>query len=180
MALLTDQLLADASTLLADQGFALRVADLSSGRPWLLAENENFLIGVLVSDEVSTLLDEEPLAAAALAELVRLGQAQSKQWDVYLVLLATGQPQTSEDERGLAELQYNLRALRRLVGAGVRDADQMTHALASFLPLRKPAADLELAALEALAEELVVNGVDPGVVARYIDVFRQQGSLDGA
>jgi hypothetical protein len=175
---LGDKLLSTAAAELASGGFDTRIGDLApSGHAWLLAENELFLLGVVVEDGISDLAEIEPYASTQLMELVDRGDAQSKRWDVYLVLLSLEIPTNSEEIQVLSQLEHNLRTLRRIVAVGVTGEDELRVALAPFLPLKRAVGDLQVAALEALRDELIVNGVSVEVADRYISIFKEKGSL---
>lgn len=177
---IADNLLADAAAELRGHGFDARIVDFGgNGFPWLLAEDANFLLAVVVATDVSELAAVEPQASAALSQLVEAGDPRSKKWDLYLVLLSTSMPRDADELQVLNDLEHNLRAIRRLVSAGVAGQEEVRVALAPFLPLKPAAGDLELTALDALRDELVINGVNNDRASQYIAVFREKGSLDG-
>jgi hypothetical protein len=188
---ITDTLLADAAAELRGHGFDARIVDFAkspgkkgtrgrrTGVPWVLAEDAHFLLAVVVATSVSELAAVEPQASSALSQLVEAGNPRSKKWDLYLVLLSTAMPQNADELQVLNDLEHNLRAIRRLVSVGVAGHDEVRMALAPFLPLKPAAGGLEVAALDALRDELVINGVSDSRASQYVAVFREKGSLNG-
>jgi hypothetical protein len=179
-----DALLQAAERVLVQAGFAVRIELLEgSDQPWLLGENELFALGAIAGD---TLEELEPIESTATQVLLRrLGglEGGAKRWDAYLVLL-TSQRWSTVDSRDRADVVYNTRGIRRLIGAELTPAEDadidevVAHALKPFLPLRDPLGagldDLD----QALVAALVLNGVDPQAAPRYVAAYRTRGSLD--
>jgi hypothetical protein len=178
------QLLDAASSILSRAGFVSRIEPLGEDGPvWLLAEDSLFAIAVLAGDSLAELKEVESLASEALLD--RLGGIASgaKRWDVYLVFI-TPQRWASLDDRERVEFEYNTRGIRRLVGAQVIPGDEgdieepILGVLRPFLPLSDPIGSA-LADLDgALADALVVNGVDQGRAVQYVAAFRARGDLE--
>jgi hypothetical protein len=158
-------------------GFDTRVEMLESSVPWILAENAYFLVGVVVTESFAQVEAVEPEAVLALLRRIERGSAESKVWDAYLLLTCPDVLRTADEVESAAAVSQSLRGVRRLVAAEVTGPSDMRRALAPFLPLPKPAAEFEVSALEALRVELVVNGVPEVDAMRYVEAFRDEGSL---
>ena len=114
-----------------------------------------------------------------MSELLAEADLGAKRWDAYLILLASG----GSDERGrraVLDLQYNTRALRRIVALGVAaDEDAVVSAPSTFMPLPDPPSGGLTAAFDDLIEQLVVNGIDRYRAHAAITAYRKSGSGDG-
>jgi hypothetical protein len=153
------------------------------GPVWLLAENPLFAIAVLAGESLDDLKEIENLASESL--LNRLGGVASgaKRWDVYLVFV-TPQRWASLDDRERMEFEYNTRGIRRLVGAQVVPSDEgdieepIAGVLRPFLPLSEPIGSALDDLDNALADALVVNGIDQERATQYVAAFRARGDLE--
>lgn len=67
-----------------------------------------------------------------------LRRAPGKAWNVYSVFLAA-QPANEIESRHLAEIEEELMATRKIVGAGLASAEDVSKALAPLLPLHSVA-----------------------------------------
>jgi len=171
-------LLAEARRILAEYGFRIRESRLPdpADAPWLLAENEYFLIALAAGQAFDDLKVFEGYLASALGELLEVSEIGAKRWDAYVVLLASA----DSSERGnpaVIDLEHNTRALRRLVSLGVSKAT-VEKALAPFLPLPGPPPGGLPSAYDQLIEELVVHGIESSVAARTVNVYRRSGDWD--
>lgn len=172
------QILASARRVLAARGFRLQESRLPepADAPWLLAENEYFLIAVVAGRTVDDIRVFEGYVAAALNELLANSAVGSKRWDSYVVLLASA----DADQRGrpsVLELEYNTRSLRRLVSLGVTEAS-VEEALSPFFSLPDPPAGGLPPAYDELVEQLVVHGVDAERAQSAVASYRHSGGLD--
>lgn len=165
---------------LEDASFDIEVGPLpggDSGDIWVLAENESFLVGLVVVDRLARLAALEPTATAALLERIKDASPEAKQWDVYLLLVSPESARSAADLETVAAITRSLRGIRRLVGLEVASSNDVRRVLAPFVPLAPPAVDFEVSALDALQQELSVNGVDAALAQQYLDVFRNARSL---
>lgn len=171
-----------ARRVLAGRGFRVSEAQLPGlgDTPWLLAENELFVLGVVAGEGLEDLQILETYAAPVLSELMAEADLGAKRWDAYLILLASG----GSDERGnraVVDLQYNTRALRRIVALGVpANEEAVAAALSTFLPLPEPPSGGLTAAFDDLIEQLVINGIDRKRAEASVVAFRESGSRDGS
>ncbi|HZW43607.1 MAG TPA: hypothetical protein VFF32_04330 [Dermatophilaceae bacterium] len=133
-------LLGLAHRVLKRRGFLVREGALRglADAPWLLAESDDFVLAVVAGRGIADLELLESHAAPELGEMLAQGDLGPKRWDAYLVLMASG----DSDERGnreVVDLQYNTRALRRIVALGVSaDEEAVLSVLATFMPLPDP------------------------------------------
>lgn len=172
------QLLAAARRVLGASGFRVREARLPEpvDVPWLLAENEYFVIAVGAGHALADIRMIESYVAAALGDLLAETDLGAKRWDAYVVLLA----RTDAEERGRAdvlEIEYNTRSLRRMVSLGVTEA-AVEEALATFVALPKPPAGGLPSAYEELVEQLVVHGIERAEAQDVVATYRREGELD--
>ncbi len=148
-------------------------------RPWLVAENAWFAIGVIVGQTVEELRELESLAVESLLARVATVDASPKRWDMYLLMLAADEAAGAADKNLVATFRYNTHGLRRLVAHGVEgDADKVAWALRPFLPLPEGSdagLDDPFAALES---DLVLRGVEPSTASRYVGEFRATGEVE--
>lgn len=164
-------LLEEARTVLVSSEFSVRSDFLTAERlPWLLAENELFALGVAAARTLDDLVALDVHATEAIADRIR--NAGAKRWDGYLVLIASedGTDIGSETARSLT---YNTALLRRVVSLGVPTGlDGVRQALRSFLPLPPPSTATVGSAFVDLADELVLQGIDRGLVEEAIQDYQ--------
>jgi hypothetical protein len=172
-------LLRDAETILVGAGFLTRHEYISEATtPWLLAENEFFVIAVAVAP---TLTDAEAIESFAAAELLRrvsMGDVGGKRWDAYLVILCEELVSDPDATRRLVELQYDMRGVRRLVSTGVTDSGPVRDALRPFLPLPPPMPGGVADAFSALVDQLTLNGIEQTKAQLYVTAYAERGDLD--
>jgi hypothetical protein len=174
----SDGLLDAAAAVLEGSGFRVLRAVLPPGRPWLLAENDFFAIGILTGSSLHELTVTESLATEAV--LKRLGGVEggAKRWDAYLVLL-TSESSREANDRERVGLVYNTRGLRRIVGQGLSPSEEsVARVLTLFLPLSDPLESSLGDVGSELAEALAVNGIDQTRAERYVSAYLSRGSLD--
>jgi|tagenome__1003787_1003787.scaffolds.fasta_scaffold20718352_2 hypothetical protein len=174
-------LLGLARRALAARGFRVSEGQLPGlgDTPWLLAESDLFVLAVVAGQGLQDLQILESYAAPVLSERLAEADLGAKRWDAYLILLASG----GSDERGAREvldLQYNTRALRRIVALGVAaDEGAVLSALSTFMPLPDPPSGGLTAAFDDLIEQLVVNGIDRDRAQAAVTAYREPRSGDG-
>lgn len=172
-------LLRDAEEILSGAGFLTRheyIAEVTT--PWLLAENEFFVVAVVAA---ATLPDAEHVEAFAAAELlnrVSTVDVGGKRWDAYLVILCEELVSDPAATRRLVELQYDMRGIRRLVATGVTDSGPVADALRPFLPLPPPMPGGLADAFAALVDQLTLNGIEQAKAELYVTAYAESGSLD--
>lgn len=146
----------------------------------LLAQNRFFVMLIGAAPTATELQELEPAAVTELTRRTSSSQLGAKQWDVYLVLLASQElPDDGRTASELATINYNTRFVRRIAQTGVRpDLEDVSRALSTFLPL-PTARDPEVLedALALLERELPAHGVTPTLAGRAVAAYRQTGSL---
>lgn len=175
-------LVAFARRVLAARGFRVRESQLPGlgDTPWLLAESELFVLAVVAGRGLEDLQILESYAAPALSELLVGADLGAKRWDAYLVLLASGDS-AERGRRAVLDLQYNTRALRRIVVLGVSaDEDAVLAALTTFVPLPDPPSGGLSSAFDELIEQLVINGVAHEIAEAAVAAYRLTGSIHGS
>lgn len=172
-------LLAEVDVRLREAGFS--TAQRTSGHaeiPWLLAEDPFFILGVAAGRTIGDVYGLEALIAAEFGALVAKGQVGAKRWDAHLVLIASDEAPSGTTAHAMS-LQYDLRALRRIVAHGLAtNPDRLVQALAPFLPLPDSGTTLGSTPMQELKEELVVNGIDESDAEMAVAAFEQDGDLD--
>jgi hypothetical protein len=178
--LFSDNRLLDlAEAVLTEAGFATRRAFVASAdAPWLLAEDQLFVIAVIATKTLADARRLESYAATELLQRIATPVVGAKKWDAYLVLLAEQIVDDPLETRQLVELQYNTRGVRRLVASGVSDRASIAPVLRPFLPLPRPVPGGLSDSLTGLAEQLVLNGIERDKAERYVAAFAQTGNLD--
>ncbi len=147
--------------------------------PWLLAESDLFVLSVVAGRGLQDLQILESHAAPALSELLGQADIGAKRWDAYLILMASGD---SEERGGRAvlDLQYNTRALRRIVALGVpAEEAAVLAALSTFMPLPEPPSGGLTSAFNELIDQLVINGIARDRALAAVAEYRAEGSADG-
>lgn len=173
-------LLTQAGTVLRANGFSVTAEHLvEADSGWVLAENELFIVAVVAG---SDLLELRRLESFAVPELIdRLKRAEGvggKRWDAYLVLLGRRAGDASDEARHLVAIEYNTRGVRRLVAVGVEPTEESVRGvLRPFMPLPPPTPGGLADALQDLAEQLTLNGVEPDDAHRMVAAFQDTGHL---
>ena len=191
-AVMSSELLELARLVLERAGYATEAVDLPA--VWeeersahrieptrmLLAQNRFFVVLVGAAPTLDELRELEPAAATELTRRASSSELGAKQWDVYLVLLASQPlPDDGRTASEIAAINYNTKFVRRIAHAGVRpDIEAVSRALAPFLPLptaREP--EVLEDALTLLERELPAHGATPTLAGRAVASFRHTGSL---
>lgn len=179
------QLLELTSMVLADAGYSLEelvVDDVSI----VLGESPDNIVVMTATVTVRELVAAESILSRFLVQRLSEASAGGKRWDAYVAVLTrqSADVQTSDTLFGLT---YNLRHVRRLLKVGVDPTlAGVARALRALLPL--PRVDSMTALndpLDALAQQLVADGIDEEIVSRSIGHFRgtnvrSSGGLGGA
>ncbi len=145
-----------------------------------LFEDEYNVVGLAVFATCRELLRSWPDLQGSLVDLIsqKVGYAESKAWDGYLVLLTPGV--TSEDEIEVDGARYDTTRLRKLVATGndLSSASDVERFLRPLLPLRIGAQTLtQTSALDMLPALLESQEVDQATTRVLIQAFAQQASL---
>jgi len=102
-----------------------------------LFEDKYNVVGIAVFTTAAELLSAWADLQGALVDVIsrHVGQAESKAWDGYLVLLTTGMAPSSDVE--IEDLRYDTTRLRKLVATGddMNSAGDVERLLRSLLPL---------------------------------------------
>ena len=175
-------LLALAHRVLRQRGFRTRegvLRDLGD-TPWLLAESDEFVVAVVAGRSLLDLELLETHAAPELGELLASGDLGAKRWDAYLVLMASGDS-GARGNREVVDLQYNTRALRRIVALGVSaDEDAVLGVLSTFMPLPEPRAGGLTSAFDELIDQLVINGIEHERAEAAVEEYRREAHTNDA
>ena len=172
-------LLRDAEAILTRAGFLTRheyIAEITT--PWLLAENEFFVVAVVAATTLSDAERVEAFAAAELLNRVSTVDVGGKRWDAYLVILCEELVSDPEATHRLVTLQYDLRGVRRLVATGVTDSGRVADALRPFLALPPPMPGGLADAFAALVDQLTLNGIEQAKAKLYVTAYAESGGLD--
>src|SRR5438270_7781004 len=78
-----------ADAILKGGGFATSLVRLSPNLRLLVAENEYFVLGIVIAPTLDDLLKMESALAISFVNRLATEAAGPKQWDAYLVLLTT-------------------------------------------------------------------------------------------
>jgi hypothetical protein len=173
-----DELLRVIETVLADQGFHVKIV---RGRiDLVLAENSYFVVAVAAMNTIDDLIHAEPVAFEALAQLVESATLGPKKWDTYLVLLTQEKSAENEDvTRDLYAINYDTSRLRRIAHTGVDPTPEaVSSALALFV---EPSSDTSASpadAFDSLLQALTFRGIDEELAHRAITAFEQGATLD--
>jgi hypothetical protein len=171
-------LLDETNAILGEAGFATRRSVLASaGVPWLLAEDQFFVIAVVVTPSLVDAMRVESFAVPELLAQVAGGELGAKKWDTYLVMLTEELADEDADARRVTDIQYNTRGVRRLLGVGASDRESLRAVLRPFLPLPHIRQGAMADALAGMADQLALNGVDRVEAERAIAQFIVRGDL---
>lgn len=172
------ELLRVTGTVLADQGF--HVQNVSGSIDLVLAENNYFVVAVAAMNTIGDLIQAEPIAFEALAQLIESAALGPKKWDTYLVLLT--QEKSAEDDnvtRDLYAINYDTSRLRRIAHTGVDPTpDAVRHALAPFVEPSSNTSAAQADAFDSLLRALISRGIDGELAQRAIAAFEQGAMLD--
>lgn len=175
-------LLALAQRVLKRHGFRIwegLLRDLGD-TPWVLAESDDFVLAVVAGRSLSDLELLESHAAPELGEMLTSGDLGPKRWDAYLVLMASGDS-GARGKREVVDLQYNTRALRRIVALGVSaDEDAVLGVLSTFMPLPDPPAGGLTSAFDELIDQLVINGIERERAEASVQEYRREAPTNDA
>jgi hypothetical protein len=130
-------LLALASIVLEEAGFATAGVNGTEGVQLLLAENEEFVLAVSQVDDVNDFASADASTSEYLAERIGTRTFGAKQWDTYVVLLCQSHsPDSAVTTTALSDLRYDTHLFRRVVRTGVAPSlPSLADALRPFLPL---------------------------------------------
>ncbi len=178
-------LLEPARIVLEQAGFNTEAMDVPleeiDGNPLtlLLAQNAYFIVAVAAGATVDELVGHQEAAVLELTRRAEHSSLGAKQWDLYLVLLASQSPAEGKASSELVSLRHNTRLVRRLAQAGVQPTiDDLRRVLRTFLPLPEVSeANVLVDALVLLEQQLVAHGVSEELAGRAIAAFRETGSL---
>lgn len=175
------RLLELAAGTLSEAGFATRHDELASVRV-LIAENPFFIVVIAAADSVDAMVAVDAAVSMDLASAVTHAEVAAKQWDIYLVLLATAHISSDQTDL-LYRVAYNTHYLRRLVRTNVPPTPEgVRNALLAFLPLPPPGgqAGQPMKALEDLHEAVLTHGVEPDFATRAFRTFESSGEIVAA
>lgn len=175
------QIMAAATELLTGGGYTqvrrqFPEWDTTSAR---LFEDPYNVVGVAVHDTCADLLRSWADLQGSLVEAIssRVGQAESKAWDGYLVLLTSSM--APSEQSSVEAIRYDTTRLRKLIATGqdLRTAGDVERVLRPLLPFTQEDAALrEESALEALPRLLAEQGVPEETTRTLIEAFNEQES----
>jgi hypothetical protein len=145
-----------------------------------LFEDKYSIVGIAVFATTAELLNSWADLQGALVDLIsrHVGQAESKAWDGYLVLMTTGIAPSSD--AAIEELRYDMTRLRKLVATGedLSTASDVEGLLRQLLPLRTaPGSLTQGTALDLLPGLLEEQGIDAKTTAVLVQAFSEQQPL---
>jgi len=146
-----------------------------------LFESEYAVVGVVVFETCSELLDSWPEKQDALVRIMskHIHQQESKSWDGYLVLLTPGIAPSRDEE--IERIRYNTNRLRKIVATGedLRNPEDLERLMSPLLPLSSPTTRIALeSALDFLAQLLLeTQDVPEGTTRLLIKAFESNLSL---
>jgi hypothetical protein len=145
-----------------------------------LFEDEYNVVGLAIFPTCRELLLSWPDLQGSLVDLIsqKVGQAESKAWDGYLVLLTPGV--APSDELEIEEVRYDTTRLRKLVATGndLSAASDVERFLRPLLPLRIGKRTMtQGTALDMLPALLQVLEVDQATTRVLVDAFAKQAPL---
>lgn len=175
-------LIATSSRVLEDGGYQT----IKKGFPeWAtpstrLFEDDYNVVGLAVFGTCVDLLDSWADLQGSLVRVIsqRVGGAESKAWDGYLVLLTAGIAPSGDLD--IEAIRYDTTRLRKLVATGddLNNAGDVERLLRSLLPLRaEQAAIREQSALDLLPELLQERGIDRETTEVLVRSFVDQKPL---
>lgn len=145
-----------------------------------LFEDEYNVVGIVVFDTCGELLRTWADLQASLVDVIsqHVGQAESKSWDGYLVLLTPGLAPSEYVK--IEAVRYNTTRLRKLVATGydLRNPTEVERVLRPLLPLGQDRANLSQgSALDLLPKLLAEQGIAKETTQLLVDAFREQSPL---
>lgn len=145
-----------------------------------LFEDEYNVVGIVVFDTCSELLRTWPDLQGSLVGVIsqHVGQAESKSWDGYLVLLTPGLAPSEDVE--IEAVRYNTTRLRKLVATGndLRIPTEVERVLRPLLPLGQVRPNLtQESALDLLPKLLADQGIPRETTQLLVEAFRDQSPL---
>jgi len=177
----TTELIAAASELLARGGYqAVQERfpewNTSSSR---LFEDDYSVVGITVFQTCMELFDSWPNRQGSLVDVIsqRVGAAEKKAWDGYLVLLTPG---FSADNLKIEEIRYNTTRLRKLVGTAedLSTASDVARLLRPLLPLQTEKGSFaSRSALDLLPGILARHGISQSTTTELVKAFIDRDSL---
>lgn len=140
----------------------------------LVAESPYAVTAIAAADQWRELAEQADQLGTEFANWALSQEPRAKQWDLYLILLAT-QPVTSDQELARIELLADdTRYIRRLIRHGVsadRILAEAETALAALLPLSLPDRISQRDPLAALTEALKSQGVQSDLASQTVEQF---------
>jgi len=145
-----------------------------------LFEDKYNVVGIAVFTTTIELLSSWADLQGALVDVIsrHVGQAESKAWDGYLVLLTTGIAPSSDVE--IEDLRYDTTRLRKLVATGedISSARDVERLLRSLLPLRSEHASIgQGTTLDLLPGLLAEQGISKKTTEVLVKSFIEHGPL---
>lgn len=145
-----------------------------------LFEDEYNVVGVAVFTTCAELLNSWADLQGSLVRVIseRVGQAESKAWDGYLVLLTAGV--APSEVLDIESIRYDTTRLRKLVATGedLNDAGDVERFLRSLLPLHTEEGTIrEGSALDLLPDLLQESGIGRETTAALVRSFIEQKPL---
>lgn len=145
-----------------------------------LFEDQYNVVGVAVFATCAELIQSWADLQGSLVEVIsgRVGTAESKAWDGYLVLLAAGLAPSADSD--VEAIRYDTTRLRKLVATGedLKGAANVERLLRPLLPLRAAQASaVGGSALDLLPGLLTEHGIDRDTTVVLVQSFVDQAPL---
>lgn len=173
-ALTPTDLIAASSSILAAAGYqAVDDAEWNTATTRLY-EDVYGIVGMAVFSTCSELLRSWPDLQASLVGVMsqKVGRAESKAWDGYLVLLTPGV--APSDDLEIEDIRYDTTRLRKLIATGedLMTAGDVEQLLRPLLPLRfEQGALSSRSALDLIPGILADKGIDREIAADVVRSF---------
>ncbi len=182
----TTSLLASVAELLTAAGY--RVVDTAVAKGWAgphsrLFEDAYAVVGVVIYETWSELARHWPESQGSLVDTIsnRVGKADPKAWDGYLVLLTPALPDPSSS-RELNSIRYDTTRVRKLLAAGdnLHTLEDVRRTLLPLLPMLHVELQEHRKIFDVLVEVLGSRGLERDEVRRLISAFEANESLIGS
>lgn len=145
-----------------------------------LFEDAYNVVGLAVFDTCGELLRSWADLQGSLVDVIsqRVGRAENKAWDGYLVLLTAGVAPSGDS--GIETIRSDTTRLRKLIATGddLSTAGDVERLLRPLLPLRRELGSIgQHSALDLLPDLLAEHGIDRGTTKLLVDSYIDQKPL---
>jgi hypothetical protein len=167
-----------AAAILEEAGHAVSVRALDGLDDPALVVESPYVLAILLAAERWN--DAETTVAAAQVALANWATAlddSPRRWDLYVVTLLRGWPETPEEGASIEQAESSTELARKVVRSNVNSEDDVRRALRPLLPLR-PVGRAALPDVSvALEERLRIHGIEGDLAAAAVSGFLQSGAV---